>query len=157
VTVGNGMLVFSRIGLRSGGFITGAYLALIAPRWQDLLFTAVVAVATWLVVVRLLMPNLLLFGRRKLSTMVLVGAILGWAAQLAVSTATGGVHHPWPGFTVITLMIPALLANDAQRQGWERTVWGTGLTALGTFTAMNVLGAVLAAAGVSLAGISPVG
>ncbi len=46
-------------------------------------------------------------------------------------------------------MVPALLANDAQRQGWEKTIWGAGLTALGTFAAMNLLAAGLAAAGVS--------
>lgn len=147
VSVGIGMLVFSRLGLRSGGFITGAYVALVAPRLSDLVFAALVALATWLVVVRLLMPHLLLFGRRKLSTMVLVAAVLGWGAQEAVTAATGGAYIPWHGFTVITLMVPALLANDAQRQGWERTLWGAGLTTVGTYAAMNLLGAVLAAAG----------
>lgn len=143
-----GMLVYARLGLRSGGFISGAYIALVAPRWLDLVFAAVVAVATWFVVVHLLMPRLLLFGRRKLSTMVLVGAILGWAAEVAVMTWTGGDYVPWRGLTVITLMVPALIANDAQRQGWEKTVWGTGLTALGTFAVMNLLAAGLIAGGV---------
>jgi poly-gamma-glutamate biosynthesis protein PgsC/CapC len=151
VSVGIGMLVYSRLGLRSGGFITGAYVALVAPRWPDLVFAGLVGLATWVVVVRLLMPHLLLFGRRKLSTMVLVAAILGWAAQAAVTAATGGHYVPWHGFTVITLMVPALVANDAQRQGWERTLWGAGLTTLGTYAAMNLLGAVLAAVGVPAA------
>jgi poly-gamma-glutamate biosynthesis protein PgsC/CapC len=143
-----GMFVFSRLGLRSGGFISGAYIALVAPRWLDLVFAAVVAVATWFVVVHLLMPRLLLFGRRKLATMVLVGAILGWAAEVAVVAWTGGDYVPWRGLTIITLMVPALLANDAQRQGWEKTVWGATLTSLGTFAAMNLLSAALLAAGV---------
>ena len=148
VSVGIGMLVFARLGLRSGGFISGAYVALVAPRWLDLVFAVVVAVATWFVVVHVLMPRLLLFGRRKLSTMVLVGAILGWAAELAVVAWTGGDYLPWRGLTIITLMVPALLANDAQRQGWEKTAWGAALTALGTFAAMNLLAAPLTAAGV---------
>jgi poly-gamma-glutamate biosynthesis protein PgsC/CapC len=143
-----GMVVYARLGLRSGGFISGAYIALVAPRWLDLLFAAVVAVTTWFVVVHLLMPRLLLFGRRKVSTMVLVGAILGWTAELAVVTWTGGDYVPWRGLTVITLMVPALIANDAQRQGWEKTVWGTVLTSTGTFAIMNVLAAGLTAAGV---------
>lgn len=140
-----GMAVFARLGLRSGGFITGAYLALLAPRWLDIAFTAVVAVVTWLVVVRLLMPRLLIFGRRKLSTMVLVGAILAWSAELAVSAATGGDYVVWRGLTIMTLMVPALLANDAQRQGWEKTMWGAGLTALGVYGVMNLLTATRAA------------
>jgi poly-gamma-glutamate biosynthesis protein PgsC/CapC len=143
-----GMLVFSRLGLRSGGFISGAYIALVAPRWLDLVFAVVVAVATWFIVVHLLMPRLLLFGRRKLATMVLVGAILGWAAEAAVVAWTGGDYVPWRGLTIITLMVPALLANDAQRQGWEKTAWGATLTALGTFAVMNLLSAALIAVGV---------
>ncbi len=143
-----GMLVFSRLGLRSGGFISGAYIALVSPRWLDLVFTVVVAVATWFVVVHLLMPRLLLFGRRKLSTMVLVGAILGWTAEVVVVAWTGGDYVPWRGLTIITLMVPALLANDAQRQGWEKTAWGATLTASGTFAVMNLLAAALTATGV---------
>jgi poly-gamma-glutamate biosynthesis protein PgsC/CapC len=142
-----GMFVFARLGLRSGGFISGAYIALVAPRWLDLVFAGVVAVATWFVVVHVLMPRLLLFGRRKLSTMVLVGAILGWAAELAVVAWTGGDYVPWRGLTIITLMVPALLANDAQRQGWEKTVWGATLTALGTFGVMNLLAGTLQSTG----------
>jgi poly-gamma-glutamate biosynthesis protein PgsC/CapC len=140
-----GMAVFARLGLRSGGFITGAYLALLAPRWLDIAFTALVAVITWLVVVHLLMPTLQIFGRRKLSTMVLVAAILAWSAELAVSAATGGDYVVWRGLTIMALMVPALLANDAQRQGWEKTAWGAGLTALGVYGVTNLLTAIRAA------------
>ena len=146
-SVGIGMLVFSRLQLRSGGFITGAYLALVAPRWYDLVFALVVAVVTWFVVVHGLMPRLLLFGRRKLSTMVLVGAIVGWSAELAVFTVTSGDYLPWRGLTVITLMVPALLANDAQRQGWEKTLWGATLTGVGVYAAMNLVAALGSATG----------
>lgn len=142
-----GMLVFARLGLRSGGFITGAYVALLAPRWLDLLFAFALAGATWVVVVKGLMPRLLLFGRRKLSTMVLVGSVLTWTAEIAVTAATRGAYEPWSGLTIITLMVPALLANDAQRQGWERTLWGTALTATGVYGVMNLATAVGLASG----------
>ncbi|EOM76160.1 hypothetical protein DW322_18485 [Rhodococcus rhodnii] len=146
LSVAVGMLVFAKLGLRSGGFITGAYLALVGPRWPDLLFAILVALVTRFVVVHLLMPNLLIFGRRKLSTMVLVGALVAWGAELLVTWATGGDYVPWRGLTVATLMVPALLANDAQRQGWERTIWGAGLTACGVYAGTNFL----AAAGIAL-------
>ena len=132
-----GMLVFSRLNLRSGGFISGAYLALVVPRPLNLVFVLVVALATWFVVTRLLMPRLLIFGRRKLATMVLVAAILGWGAELLVMATTSYV--PWRGLTVVTLMVPALIANDAQRHGVERVAWGAALTACGVYGAMNVL------------------
>ncbi|MFD4367963.1 poly-gamma-glutamate biosynthesis protein PgsC/CapC [Rhodococcus sp. NPDC058521] len=146
LSVAVGMLVFAKLGLRSGGFITGAYLALVSPRWADILFAVVVALITWFVVVKLLMPRLLIFGRRKLSTMVLVGAIISWGAELLVTYFTGGDYIPWRGLTVATLMVPALVANDAQRQGWERTVWGSVLTAVGVYAGTNLL----AAAGIAL-------
>lgn len=147
VSVLIGMLVFAQVGVRSGGFVTGAYLALLAPRWLDVLFTLVVAVATWFVVVHLLMPRLLIFGRRKLSTMVLVGAILAWSGELLIAWATAGDFVVWRGLTIMTLMAPALLANDAQRQGWEKTLWGAGLTGLGVYGTMNLLSAGAAAVG----------
>ncbi|MFD4406192.1 poly-gamma-glutamate synthase PgsB [Nocardia sp. NPDC058499] len=143
-----GMLVFGTVGLRSGGFITGAYLALVGPRVADIVFALVVAVLTWFLVVRVLMPRLLIFGRRKLSTMVLVGAIVAWGAELLVMEFTKGDYVPWRGLTIATLMVPALLANDAQRQGWERTLWGSALTAVGVFAGTNLIAAAAIAAGV---------
>jgi len=77
--------------------------------------------------------------------MVLIGAILAWTAELLVTATTDGDYVPWRGLTAITLMVPALLANDAQRQGWEKTLWGAGLTGTGVYAVMNVL----AAAGVA--------
>jgi poly-gamma-glutamate biosynthesis protein PgsC/CapC len=142
-----GMVTFAKLGVRSGGFITGAYLALVLPRPLDLLFSAGVALATWWVVTRLVMPRLLIFGRRKLSTMVLIGGCIGWAAELLIVSATGGAYTPWSGFILMTLMVPALLANDAQRQGLERTLWGAGIATVGVYGTMNILAAGLIAAG----------
>ncbi|MFC5380880.1 poly-gamma-glutamate biosynthesis protein PgsC/CapC [Aquipuribacter nitratireducens] len=142
-SVAVGMLVFSRLGLRSGGFISGAYLAMVAPRWGDIVFALAAAVVTWALVVHVIMPRLLVFGRRKLSTMVLVGALVAWTGEVLVATLTAGDHVPWRGLPIMALMVPALLANDAQRQGWERTLWGAGLTTVG------VLGLVWLSAGVA--------
>lgn len=152
VSVLLGMLVFDRIGLRTGGFITAAYLAFLLPRWADLAFLAGVAVVTWFVVAKLLMPRLLLFGRRKLSTMVLFGALIGWTAELVLRWWTDGLYEPGRGLTVMTLMIPALLANDAQRQGWEKTGWGLGIATAGVYGVTNLVAAALLATGLLATG-----
>lgn len=136
-----GMLVFAKTGLRSGGFISATYLALVAPRWADLAFTLVAAGVTWLLVVKLIMPRLLVFGRRKLSTMILVGAIVAWTLEVVVVFVTDGAYDPWRGITVMALIVPALVANDAQRQGWERTLWGTTLTTVGVYAGMHLVAA----------------
>ena len=135
-----GMLLFSTLGLRSGGFVTAAYLAYVAPVWQDLVFTAACAVATYLLVIAITQP-LLLFGRRKLASMIMVGAVVTWSAEYAVTALTQGTYVPWSGLTVMTLMVPALLANDAQRQGWPRTIIAAVLGTVGVFAAMRLLAA----------------
>lgn len=132
-----GMVVFAKVGVRSGGFVTAAYVALVMPRPWDLLFAAVTAFVTWAIVDKVIMPHLLIFGRRKLATMVLVGSVVAWSAELVVMETTG--YIPWTGFILMTLMVPALLANDAQRQGVERTVWGAAISSLTVFGMMNLL------------------
>ncbi|NHA68488.1 poly-gamma-glutamate biosynthesis protein PgsC/CapC [Phycicoccus flavus] len=144
-----GILAFSRFGVRSGGFITGAYVALVSTRWYDLVFIAVVAVLTWVVVVHVMMPRLLVFGRRKLATMLLVGAVIGWTLEGLVVERTGGSYVPMLGMTIATLMVPALVANDAQRQGWERTAWGVAISATGVVAVANLVFSGLGWAGVT--------
>jgi hypothetical protein len=114
---------------------------------MDLLFAGVMAVITWFVVTRLVMPHLLVFGRRKLSAMLLVGSVLVWTGEVVVVEITNGAFQPWRGFVLMALMIPALLANDAQRQGLEKTLWGATLTTGAVYGCMNVLAAGLIAAG----------
>lgn len=143
-----GLLVFSQLGLRSGGFVSAAYLALFLVRPYDLLWTVVLAAVIWFVVTRLVMPHLLVFGRRKLSAMLLVGSVLGWAAEVVAASVTDGAFQPWKGFVLMSLMIPALLANDAQRQGVERTLWGATITTCGVYGVLNLGWAGLLAVGV---------
>lgn len=143
-----GLVTFSKLGLRSGGFVSAAYLGLFLVRPLDLLWSATVAVVTYVVVTRLVMPHLLVFGRRKLSAMILVGSIIAWTAEAIVAETTNGAFQPWKGFVLMSLMIPALLANDAQRQGIEKTAWGAAIATFGVYGAMNLLEAGLVAVGV---------
>jgi poly-gamma-glutamate biosynthesis protein PgsC/CapC len=136
-----GMLVFSKLGIRPGGFVTGAYVALLIPRWADLGYVVVVAGLAWFVAAKLLMPRLPIFGRRKLATMVLVAALFSWTIKLAVEWLTDGQWIPGNGLVLMTLMAPALLANDAQRQGVERTSWGLAITTSGVYGLTHRVGA----------------
>ena len=143
-----GLVTFAALGLRSGGFVSAAYLALFAVRPYDLLWSAALAVVIWFVVTRLVMPHLLVFGRRKLSAMILVGSVITWSAEAVVSALTDGAFQPWKGFVLMSLMIPALLANDAQRQGLEKTLWGAGIATAAVYGVMNLVSAPLVATGV---------
>jgi poly-gamma-glutamate biosynthesis protein PgsC/CapC len=135
-----GILLFARLGLRSGGFVSATYLALVLNRPLDLLFAWSVALVTYGIVRYILMRHLLIFGRRKLSTMILVGSITAWSAEILITGLTNGAYRPWHGFTVVTLIVPALLANDMQRQGVERTAWGASIVAFSVFGVATLLG-----------------
>jgi poly-gamma-glutamate biosynthesis protein PgsC/CapC len=144
-----GMILFARLGVRSGGFISAAYLAALVPHWDEVAFLLLAAAATWLVVVKVLMPRLMLFGRRKRSSMVLFGAILSWTGELSVKWASHGRYDPGGLLAIMTLMVPALIANDAERQGWERTMWGVVLTTLAVYGIANLAKALMMTSGLS--------
>jgi poly-gamma-glutamate biosynthesis protein PgsC/CapC len=143
VSVVAGLAIFRGLGLRTGGFVTAAYLALVAPDPRDLLFTAAIALATYMIANRLLSERLLLFGRRKVAMMVLLASVLARTTELAVIAVTSGLYQPWQGFNAITLMVPGLIANDMDRQGVERTAWGVGIAILAVIGTMDLITAAL--------------
>ena len=118
--------------LRAGGFITPAYLALLLDRPVDILFVLVGSVITYLIVTQLLQPRLILFGRIKVATMLLVGLVVAWGLELILVNVAG--YAPWVEFHVIGPLLIALLANDSERQGIKRTALGaavaTGIIAI---------------------------
>lgn len=65
-----------------------------------MLFTIVIAVLVWAIVVKVLMPRMVIFGRRKLSSMVLVGGLIAWAAESGLIWISHGDYVPWRGLTV---------------------------------------------------------
>jgi len=125
----SGMWIFHKFSLRTGGFVTAAYLALFAYRPLDLLFVAACSAITYLLVTRVAMQVAMIFGRIKLGTMVLTGVVLAWSLEILVISQSQGRFAPWSGFTVIMPMVVALLANDSERQGLWRTWAGAGLSA----------------------------
>jgi poly-gamma-glutamate biosynthesis protein PgsC/CapC len=131
--------IFQRVllvnALRTGGFITAGYLALFVNRPADLLFVIVCSGITYLIVTRYLMKKAILFGRSKMAAMFFTGFIVTSLAEVAI--AVSGVNYvPWAGFTAITPAIVALLANDAQRQGPQRTFIGVGIATVAVFIVM---------------------
>jgi poly-gamma-glutamate biosynthesis protein PgsC/CapC len=142
-----GMVIYAVLGLRSGGYVSAAYLALLVVRPWDLVYTVVLALVIWYVVTRLVMPHVLIFGRRKLSSMIMVSAILAWPAAELIAWLSYGVFQPWKGFVLMSLMIPALVANDFERQGVEKTLWGATIATGFVFGSLNVVAAAFVAAG----------
>lgn len=123
------LLAYNRYRVRTGGFVTAAYLALFAIRPLDLIFVVVGSILTYLFVTYFLKNNIILFGRTKLGVMILVGVVVSWAMEIAVINLTNGEYAPWSGFVIIMPMIVSLIATDFDRQGPIRTTGATLVSA----------------------------
>ncbi len=116
--------------LRSGGFMGAAFVAiLLGDPWQVIVM-AVLAAMTYLLVTRFLMNSMILFGRRKFSAMLLISASLSWVLLWIGGEIFGiGVqrHMDVGSLALIPLIVPGLMANDAQRTSPMRVLGGLSL------------------------------
>ena len=121
-------------GLRSGGFVGAAFISMfMGDPWQ---VAAAVATATltYLIVTRFLMNSMILFGRRKFSAMLLVSSVISWTALWVGAqffSADLQSHFDLGSLALTPLLLPGLLANDAQRTSPRRVLYGVLLG--GTF------------------------
>ena len=121
--------------LRAGGLIGVAYLCLIAVNPAQVFYLLALSAITYLVVVSLLMPHLIIFGRRKFATMMLVGALLSWTSLMLAEQLLGYGELMPHSMVLPGLFLPGLFANDMQRVGIPRVIQGTGLSLLFTLCA----------------------
>jgi len=130
-------LLFEWGRIRSGGFLTAGYAALFVLRPLHLLVLGLIGVATYAFVTRLLMRYTPIFGRTKFAMMVLTGLVFTWSAEIALSALTRNVFVLFAGFSVISPMIAALIANDSERQGLPKTLLGAVVATLIVFVAIK--------------------
>jgi len=114
-------------GFRSGGFVGAAFIAmLLGDPWQVAIAVAIAGV-TYLIVSKFLMDSMILFGRRKFSAMLLISSSIAWSL-LWVGTELfdlGAQKHLELGSLALTpLFVPGLIANDTQRTGPRRVLFG---------------------------------
>ena len=110
------LLAYSKLHMRSGGFVTAAYLALFAARPLDLIFVIVATIITFLFVQLLTSRYVLAFGRTKLGMMILSGVVISWLLEIMIINVTHGRFVPWSGFVIIMPTIASLIANDIARE-----------------------------------------
>lgn len=111
-------LLFSEwFGLSAGGMIVPGYFALSLDAPQAVFLTMLVALATW-GVVKGISRFTILYGRRRVALMVLIGFLL---AQLLQSFV---LQPPEPGALppIIGMIIPGLIALWIERQGVVETL-----------------------------------
>jgi hypothetical protein len=131
------LLAYSKFNVRSGGFVTAAYMALFMLRPLDLLFVAVASLLTFLFVQFITSRLVLAFGRTKLGIMILSGVVIAWLLEILIIQLTNGQFVPWSGFVIIMPTIASLIANDFAREGAYPTVVTTSLATAGVWLVMQ--------------------
>jgi|GEM_PF-773492 len=117
-------LLFDRTGIRSGGFLTAAYAALFIFMPLQLVFIIGVSLFVYFFVTHVLMPYLPIFGRTKFAMMVLASLVFMWILEAFASYISRSTFVLFPGFSLITPMMAALIANDSERQNLSKTLVG---------------------------------
>ena len=117
------LLFTEAYGLSAGGMIVPGYLALYLHQPLSILVTLLVALATF-AVVHALSHVTILYGRRRIVMMILVGFLLGALVRMAPwwSGLDRASHSVTACFAVIGFILPGLIALWIDRQGLVETV-----------------------------------
>lgn len=105
-------------GFRSAGYVGAAYLAMLTTSPLNLLFLGVIGVASWLLVTRVFMKTLIVFGRRKFALMMVSASIISWAGvwiSTSVFHVTVDAYESMATVALTPLFVPGLIANDLER------------------------------------------
>jgi poly-gamma-glutamate biosynthesis protein PgsC/CapC len=119
--------VANNYGLRSGGFVGAGYVALFAADPWQVALGFLAALAAYALVTRVLMHHLILFGRRKFSSMLLTSSAISWTSLWLADRFLGielTSHMDVASLALTPLFVPGLLANDMQRTSPARVMKG---------------------------------
>jgi poly-gamma-glutamate biosynthesis protein PgsC/CapC len=120
-------------GLRASGFVGAAYLGMFVADWGQVALLVGVGITTYLLVTKVLMRWMILFGRRKFATMLIVSSVLSWTSLLTIGPAIGWDPSHYLSLSALALtplFVPGLMANDMERSSVSVVVTGTTMSAL---------------------------
>lgn len=117
--------IFSEfLGIATGGLVSAGYLAFFMGSPLRVAATLAVAVLIYFAT-RLLEKRVIIYGRRRFMTVILLSIILTWVVEQIARTGITGLDIRMVGF-----IIPGLIANDMLRQGVVKTLAATCIVAI---------------------------
>jgi poly-gamma-glutamate biosynthesis protein PgsC/CapC len=129
-------LIFSELlGASAGGIVVPGYLALYLDKPLQILGTLVISLLTW-GIIRIIGNFTLLFGKRRMVLSILIGFILGWASRLLVVNDITILQLQMQS---IGYIVPGLIANWFERQGFLKTISTMGIAAVLVRLALMVI------------------
>jgi poly-gamma-glutamate biosynthesis protein PgsC/CapC len=127
--IGIGVMVsfafYEIVGFSPGGIVVPGYVALFLDQPIRILVTLLVALLTYLVVIQL-SNYVILYGRRRFLTMVLVSFLLKWLIEeIVIKMPISGIELRSIGY-----IIPGLIANEMRRQGIFPTIYSLAIVSI---------------------------
>ncbi len=122
----------NNLGLRSGGFVGAAYVGMLTAAPSQVIYMLAVALITYFVVTKLLMSWMILFGRRKFSTMLLFSSVISWTGMILGQQLFDlelTYYMTLSSVALMPLFVPGLIANDMERTGPLKVLAGLTLGA----------------------------
>lgn len=114
-------------GFRSAGYVGAAYLAMLTTSPLDLVFLGFIGVAAWLLVTKVFMRTMIVFGRRKFALMMVSASVLSWAGvwiSTAVFDVSATAYESMASVALTPLFVPGLIANDLERSSPFHVITG---------------------------------
>jgi len=127
--IGIGVMVsfafYEVIGFSPGGIVVPGYIALFLDQPVRILITLAVALLTYFAV-KILSNYIILYGRRRFLTMVLVSFLLKWLIEeIIIKMPISGIELRSIGY-----IIPGLIANEMRRQGIFPTIYSLAIVSI---------------------------
>jgi poly-gamma-glutamate biosynthesis protein PgsC/CapC len=113
------------IGLSPGGIVVPGYIALFLNQPLRILITLVIAFLTYFIVI-LLSNYIILYGRRRFFTMIILGLLLKWLIEeIIIEIPLAEIELRSIGY-----IIPGLIANEMRRQGIFPTLYSLAIVSV---------------------------
>ena len=127
--IGIGIMVsfafYEIVGFSPGGIVVPGYVALFLDQPIRILVTLLVALLTYFAV-KILSNYIILYGRRRFLTMVLVSFLLKWLIEeMIIKMPISGIELRSIGY-----IIPGLIANEMRRQGIFPTIYSLAIVSV---------------------------
>jgi poly-gamma-glutamate biosynthesis protein PgsC/CapC len=127
--IGIGVMVsfvfYEMVGFSPGGIVVPGYVALFLDQPIRIVITLLVALLTYCAV-KILSNYIILYGRRRFLTMVLVSFLLKWLIEeMIIKMPISGVELRSIGY-----IIPGLIANEMRRQGIFPTIYSLAIVSI---------------------------
>jgi poly-gamma-glutamate biosynthesis protein PgsC/CapC len=108
------ILLYEKYKISPGGMVVPGYIALYINHPEEILYTFLLAFVVFLFVSRVLIPHMILFGRRRFTVTILTGAVFAIITESLIHAYLP--FEPFAEFNYIGIIIPGLIANEFVRE-----------------------------------------